>query len=107
MTNIQSQLQNRTALKYNWLTVGEKGGIVADRNGDNLLCFSMEDITTMLNLGSFENFITVSIDGENGNIGPNVKPSQKAIKRLLRIIRNTNYKIVQQNGQTFTLEGLN
>ena len=71
------------------------------------ILFNLTDVRLMILNKEFENFINVSISGENGISGPNIKPSRKGLKRLMKIINGTNYKIVQQNGQQFTLEGVN
>ena len=108
MANIQSQLQNRTALKYNHILISGNGEISI--SGNDFVCSSslaQYEVSNFLNEGKFDNFVTVQVASESGSFGPDMKPFQKHINKMLRIIRNTNYKIVQQNGQTFTIEGLN
>ena len=102
---IQSQLNNRPALKYNHILMERKDIWVSGHGANNV--YSMERVQMLLNEGYFEDYVTVILSSESGSFGPDMKPFQKHINKLLRIIKNTNYKIVQLNGQTFTLEGVN
>ena len=105
---IQSQLNNRVALKYNHILIAGDGKISI--SGNDFVCnrhLAQYEVSNYLNEGKFDNFVTVQVASESGSFGPDMKPFQKHINKLLRIIKNTNYKIVQLNGQTFTLEGVN
>lgn len=105
---MQEILNNRTALKYNHILISGNGEISI--SGNDFVCsrhLAQYEVSNFLNEGKFDNFVTVQVASESGSFGPDMKPFQKHINRLLRIIRNTNYKIIQQNGQTFTIEGLN
>src|SRR5678815_5507302 len=102
MNQIQNNLQNRSALKLNYIIVEETGKIYADRGGDQGLMFDNKSIRTKLLNGDFDNTVTVFVSGVNGQSGPNIKPSKKALQRMFRIIRHTTYRVVQQCGQNFT-----
>jgi hypothetical protein len=104
---IQSQLQNRTGIKYNQMRINETGKIDICKDDYNGQEFSLDYVRSKLMEGSFENIVIVFLYGELGISGPNVKPSRKSLNRLMKIINGTNYRIIQQSGQTFTIEGLN
>ena len=105
MTNTSQKLKTRVTLKYNHILMENKDIWVSGHGVNNV--YSMKYVQELLNDGNFENFIQVQLSSESGSFGPDMKPSPLRIKKLLRLLKNTNYKIVQQNGQTFTLEGLN
>src|SRR3982750_3910477 len=105
--NIQETLQNRTAIKYNEMNIEETGKIYVESHGYHGIAFSNEGIKNRLINGDFENIVKVIVEGPNGQSGPNIKPSRKGINRMLSIIRDTQYRIIQQNGLVFTLEGAN
>lgn len=108
-TTTQSTLNNRVAIKDNKMSISDKGEIYIYKDDQQGMSFPIFKITELLQQGGFENFVTVHIGGgsDGGMSGPGVKPNQKGINRLLRIIKQTNYKVVQVNGQTFTIEGMN
>jgi hypothetical protein len=101
-------LNNRVALKYNHILISGNGEInISGETFQHSRSLAQYEVSNYLNEGKFDNFVTVQIASESGSFGPDMKPFQKHINKMLRIIRNTNYKIVQQNGQTFTIEGVN
>ena len=105
---MQEVLNNRTAIKYNHILISGNGEIsISGNDFVHNRSLAQYEVSNYLNEGKFDNFVTVQVPNENGSFGPDMKPFQKHINKMLRIIRNTNYKIVQQNGQTFTLEGIN
>jgi hypothetical protein len=104
---IQSQLNNRVAIKYNHILISGNEISISGKDFTHSRSLAQYEVTNYLNEGKFDNFVTVQIASESGSFGPDMKPFQKHINKMLRIIRNTNYRIVQQSGQTFTLEGLN
>jgi hypothetical protein len=106
---INQTLGNRVAIKDNKMSISDRGEIYIYKDDQQGMSFPIFKITELLQTGGFENFVTVFIGGgsDGGSCGPGVKPNQKGINRLLRIIKQTNYRIVSQNGQYFTIEGSN
>lgn len=103
-----SQIQNRTAIKNNYIGISDATAkMYIGKDMGQGLQFNLSDVRHFILNGDFDNFITVSLAGENDCFGPNIKPSRKALNRLMKLINGTNYRIIQQNGQTFTIEGLN
>lgn len=100
-------LKNRIAIKYNQISIEDKGKLYISRNLDQGSSFGLYEVRRMLLDKEFDNFVQVSISSENGSIGANCKPSRKGISRLLSIINGTQYRIVNQSGQNFELEGVN
>ena len=99
-------LQNRTAIKFDYLVVPESGNMSLFHGNDITIC-NVSGTKKRFEYGDFENTVIVYVEGPEGQSGPNVKPSQKAVNRLLGMIRFSPYKVIQQNGQHFTLEGEN
>lgn len=104
---MQQVLNNRTAIKYNHILISGNEISISGNDFVHSRSLAQYEVSNYLNEGRFDNFVTVQVASETGSFGPDMKPFQKHINKMLRIIRNTEYKIVQQNGQTFTLEGLN
>jgi hypothetical protein len=104
---LQKTIGQVLGIKYNRIDVTENGKIYFSRNIEQGIGQALYEVKNKLIDGQFENIITVSVDGAKGCFGPNVKPSKKGLKRLISLIKNTKYSVVQVNGQNFTLEGSN
>lgn len=107
MEQIQNIINNRVALKFNHIHMSESGTTYIYRNDEQGINKALYEVKSKLLNNEFDNIINVFVEGANGQCGPNVSPSKKAIKRLTSIINGSSYRIVQQKGQYFTLEGMN
>lgn len=48
--------------------------------------------------------INIEVQGENKYYGKDVKPNKNSMDRFLKLIENTAYEIIKQEGTLFTLE---
>ena len=102
---IQSQLNNRPALKYNHILMERKDIWVSGHGANNV--YSMERVQMLLNEGYFEDYVTVVLSSESGSFGPDMQPSPLRVKKLMRLLKKTDYHILKQEGQTFLISGVN
>jgi len=104
---IQNKLNNRVALKYNHILIDRLEISISGNGFMHTRPLAMYEVQDYLNSGKFDNFVNVQLASESGSFGPDHKASPLMIKKLTRLLKNTNYDIVAVNGQNFTIEGLN
>lgn len=97
-------------IKINRMVVEEKGPIfILQRNGNESAGYSgnhpIKIVKQLLNRGLFEDTIHAIVGNEFDGWTPNGIASEKAIKRLRNIIKDTPYKtIIEQDKQNFIIK---